>query len=567
MSQVPFDIYMRWLLLVIFGTFLVFQLFGYALLHYAVGPSIPHRKIVPLVVTPEQNRTDFRQSLISQFIFVICGLMMWWLYNQGYSRIYEGLNDLGLTYYVVSFFILHVLHDTYFYWTHRAFHEVSWLKRLHVAHHTSRAPTALSATSFSWGEALVQGLFYVLVITFVPLHWSMVIFFYVAVAWISMIGHCGFEFWPNSLYRFPYGFTFNSLSAHNLHHFYGRGNYSLYYRFWDEVCDTNHPETYNFFYKKQKEIKEALGSTVSLERPHPNDSLGIFFEECQAQGDDVSINIKTWPTQDRETTYSHSNIDPLSALKDWHDRNGFDFKVGEKTKVPDEPFVVQTMHFITAAWTFLYLFFRGPKLSALSEGEAKVQVLNLSKAETESAKKRAEGLGLSLPEFLLWNWISLSTSSSRFWQIEVVGLNKKIWLEKGRKKFNQSTLSVIDVGSTPSVELFHRKFSESSQLGTLTFWSLLIRIWDLALKFPFKFGVWLIRKRVRYDGYFCDLGIIHSTSADFAMPSLPTNTSARTTLCTALMNDQLVLCYQCPSPLPLKDVLTSLADSYAIDLK
>jgi sterol desaturase/sphingolipid hydroxylase (fatty acid hydroxylase superfamily) len=56
----------------------------------------------------------------------------------------------------------------------------------------------------------------------------------------NVLGHCGYEIFPNSFLRSPVGRFLNSPTHHALHHEKFRSNYSLYFNIWDRWCGTNH---------------------------------------------------------------------------------------------------------------------------------------------------------------------------------------------------------------------------------------------------------------------------------------------------------------------------------------
>ena len=245
-----------YLSLYVWGLFLIINLAGFYLLKKKYYPKLAHRKVFKLETTQKQHKFEFKHALISTFIFMLTFQLAAILYQKGYTPVHHDLDQWGVGYAILSYFLIHTYHDAYFYWTHRALHEVKWLKKFHVVHHTSRVPTPIAASSFSVVEALIQAGFYITAVYLIPAHWSIHLFFYFFISWIAMWGHVEFEFWPSALYRLPYGSTFNSLTHHNLHHYYGKGNYGLYYRFWDELCGTLHPKTYQYFYEVQQRIGE-----------------------------------------------------------------------------------------------------------------------------------------------------------------------------------------------------------------------------------------------------------------------------------------------------------------------
>ena len=52
-----------------------------------------------------------------------------------YTKIYEDIQERGWLYYFAAFPIMLILHDTYFYWTHRMMHHKLLFNTFHLAHH------------------------------------------------------------------------------------------------------------------------------------------------------------------------------------------------------------------------------------------------------------------------------------------------------------------------------------------------------------------------------------------------------------------------------------------------
>lgn len=71
---------------------------------------------------------------------------------------------------------------------------------------------------------------------------SIIILFTVGGFASNVYGHSGYEILPQ---RFRKSFLFeifNSSVYHNLHHSKFKGNYGLYFRIWDRLLKTEHPE-------------------------------------------------------------------------------------------------------------------------------------------------------------------------------------------------------------------------------------------------------------------------------------------------------------------------------------
>jgi sterol desaturase/sphingolipid hydroxylase (fatty acid hydroxylase superfamily) len=54
----------------------------------------------------------------------------------------------------------------------------------------------------------------------------------------NVYGHLGFEIYPKGLNKHWLGRWINTSVNHNMHHQFFKGNYGLYFTFWDKVMNT-----------------------------------------------------------------------------------------------------------------------------------------------------------------------------------------------------------------------------------------------------------------------------------------------------------------------------------------
>ncbi len=155
-------------------------------------------------------------------------------------KVYTDLSEYGLPYFIASFFFGLLIHDTYFYWTHRFLHTKWMYKKVHRVHHYSTSPSAFACFSFHPVEAIIQLVFIPVILVLIPLHIYMILILQLFISMMNTIGHLGYEFypawWKKSVLRFN-----NATSFHDLHHNNPNYNYALYFNFWDIVCGTINP--------------------------------------------------------------------------------------------------------------------------------------------------------------------------------------------------------------------------------------------------------------------------------------------------------------------------------------
>jgi sterol desaturase/sphingolipid hydroxylase (fatty acid hydroxylase superfamily) len=162
--------------------------------------------------------------------------------NLGYTRVYFDIGAHGWIWFFVSIGLAIVIHDTYFYWTHRLMHHRRLFRFVHRPHHLSNNPTPWAAYSFGVVEAFVQAGIAPLVLVVMPMHpLAFALFMAWQLTW-NVLGHCGYEVWPRWILDTPLGRFINTPTYHTLHHEAFRGNYGLYFTVWDRLMGTTHPD-------------------------------------------------------------------------------------------------------------------------------------------------------------------------------------------------------------------------------------------------------------------------------------------------------------------------------------
>lgn len=156
----------------------------------------------------------------------------------GHSLMYWRLSDYPLWWFGLSIVLMLVLHDTFFYWLHRAMHLPALFGLTHRLHHRSVHPTAFAAYSFHPLEALGEALIVTAIIFILPVHPLAFLVFQTLSTAYNVYGHGGREFWPRGTPDHWLGRWINSASLHAVHHGQGRGNYGLYFLFWDRWMGT-----------------------------------------------------------------------------------------------------------------------------------------------------------------------------------------------------------------------------------------------------------------------------------------------------------------------------------------
>lgn len=187
-----------------------------------------------------QMRSEIGWSLASAAIYgVPAGIVAWGWQAQGWTRIYVDWSDFPLWYLPVSLFVYLLLHDTWFYWTHRLMHRPRWFRIAHAVHHDSRPPTAWAAMSFHPIEAITGAIVIPALLFVIPIHIAMLGLVLAIMTLMGVGNHMGWEMFPKALVHGPAGRWLITATHHQKHHDVYRGNYGLYFRFWDKACGTD----------------------------------------------------------------------------------------------------------------------------------------------------------------------------------------------------------------------------------------------------------------------------------------------------------------------------------------
>ncbi|MDZ7588754.1 MAG: sterol desaturase family protein [Parasphingorhabdus sp.] len=188
----------------------------------------------------DQMARERRWSLLSAAIYGIpAGVVAWGWQNQGWTRIYTDVADYPLWLLPLSLMAYLFLHDSWFYWTHRLFHSPRWFRLAHAVHHESRPPTAWAAMSFHPIEAISGAFVIPLLVFLIPIHVAMLGLVLAVMTLMGVTNHMGWDIFPRGLVNGSLGRWLITATHHEKHHQAYRGNYGLYFRFWDKVCGTD----------------------------------------------------------------------------------------------------------------------------------------------------------------------------------------------------------------------------------------------------------------------------------------------------------------------------------------
>jgi lathosterol oxidase len=200
-------------------------------------------KIRPISPTASQIVREIFYSMLTIAVFSLVGIYMFASARvHGTKVFYYHVAERGWWYLVFSLIVMIVLHDTYFYWTHRWMHLPYFFRRMHRTHHRSRVPTAWAAYELSPAEALVQALFLPLFTWWFPIYWLVFLIFLVHMVFRVVQIHSGVEWMPRRVMDQPVFGLLTTTTHHDLHHRRMSGNYGLYFTWWDRLMGTELPD-------------------------------------------------------------------------------------------------------------------------------------------------------------------------------------------------------------------------------------------------------------------------------------------------------------------------------------
>jgi len=163
------------------------------------------------------------------------------LHAAGRTRLVDEVapgDELALVAWVLGII---AFNDAWFYFWHRLLHTPWIFRHVHAVHHRSVDVNPFSSYSFHAVESMILGAWVVPAALLLPVPLPALI----AVQGIGLANnvnsHLGYEFLPRFWVELPPFSWMSSSTYHNLHHQKYRGNYGLFFRFWDRLLGTEIP--------------------------------------------------------------------------------------------------------------------------------------------------------------------------------------------------------------------------------------------------------------------------------------------------------------------------------------
>ncbi len=218
-----------------------------------------HRKIIEEGPPGAEVWREIRYSILTLIVFGAVGAVTVFAIRAGMSKMYFRIEKHGWGWFWVSAGIAVIIHDAWFYWTHRLMHHPKLFRVFHRVHHLSTNPTPWAAYSFGPLEAVIQAAIFPLVVILVPIHPLAFLAFMIWQISFNVIGHTGFEIYPRWFLDTWFGKFMNTPTNHVMHHEHFRGNYGLYFNVWDRLMGTNHERYEERFRAVTSRVRPGAG--------------------------------------------------------------------------------------------------------------------------------------------------------------------------------------------------------------------------------------------------------------------------------------------------------------------
>ena len=231
--------------------------FAWLLWYQLFNGDVYYKKIqLKLPVNKDYQREIF-YSIGTMLIFAIVPLLILNTAFIKFTRFYGYIHEHSILWFWMAFPIMFIIHDTYFYWTHRLMHDPRLFPYFHLVHHKSINPSPWAAYSFHPLEAIVESGVFLLLLMILPLTKIHLLAFFSVMMLYNVYGHLGWELYPKKFSTNKVGKWLNTSVNHNLHHQYFKGNYGLYFLWWDRWMHTIR-EDYDIKYDEVKNRTKKL---------------------------------------------------------------------------------------------------------------------------------------------------------------------------------------------------------------------------------------------------------------------------------------------------------------------
>jgi len=242
------------LFLVVFLRYLIIACIAFLIFYILKKQTWAYRKIQSRFPGVRDYVREIVYSFLTAIIFSLIGYGLFMTPVRNYTQVYTRIDDFSMAYFFVSVIIMMLIHDTYFYWTHRLMHHPLVFPIFHRIHHLSTNPSPWAAFAFHPLEAIIEAGIIVVIAFIMPVHPLALALFLLIMMIYNVYGHLGYEIYPKGFSKSRVGRWINTSVNHNQHHQFYKGNYGLYFLWWDRWMGTIRPD----YDQKFEEITRRL---------------------------------------------------------------------------------------------------------------------------------------------------------------------------------------------------------------------------------------------------------------------------------------------------------------------
>lgn len=280
-----------------------------------------HRIIQKKFPKVEKMWFEFRYSMSTVVIFSIIGFGIVNAEHAGYTKLYSDMSDYGWPWLIISFGLIILLHDAYFYWAHRFMHHPKVFRHVHLVHHKSTNPSPWAAYSFHPLEAVIEAAIFPIIVFIIPVHNLVLVTFLIYMITRNVIGHMGIEVFPKGFTRNKWINWHTTTTHHDLHHKNFKTNYGLYFTWWDKWFGTEDKAYESTFEEVTTRKSEELSGKSIKKVPSKGQLVAVLLAV-------TSMSLAQSPAGYWQTYHEESGT-PLSTIHIEETANGLEGSIAK----------------------------------------------------------------------------------------------------------------------------------------------------------------------------------------------------------------------------------------------
>jgi ring-1,2-phenylacetyl-CoA epoxidase subunit PaaE len=232
----------------------------------------------------QQIKSEIFTAIIATVASTCFMMLIFYFRDNNLTKLHEETGRYGMAYEVLTVIVLILISDAWFYWFHRSMHHPKIYKYVHALHHESLDVNPFTANSFHAVEAVMLTVWVLPTVMLMPISAGALGVMQAIGMFNNLKSHLGYELFPQFFRVAPFNMLVTATN-HSLHHTQYNGNYGLFFRFWDIVCDTELNTTNSLFTeiherKAENVIDNTKYRTLSIDRleKETSDTVSVYFK-------------------------------------------------------------------------------------------------------------------------------------------------------------------------------------------------------------------------------------------------------------------------------------------------